>query len=103
MKGTNILLGIIALILALFFGLQIEEQYRDVRYLNNCKKDIKANGIKPEEWSNLMNDDTIETAFKHKHLGLPDVEHHMDDYSRPKNEEENGSEETEDEDGESTK
>ena len=49
MKGTNILLGIIALILALFFGLQIEEQYRDVRYLNNCKKDIKANGIKTDD------------------------------------------------------
>ena len=49
MKGTNILLGIIALILALFFGLQIEEQYRDIRYLNNCKKDIKANGIKTDD------------------------------------------------------
>ena len=49
MKGTNILLGIIALILALFFGLQIEEQYRDVRYLNNYKKDIKANGIKTDD------------------------------------------------------
>ena len=49
MKGTNILLGFIALILALFFGLQIEEQYRDVRYLNNCKKDIKANGIKTDD------------------------------------------------------
>lgn len=49
MKGTNILLGIIALILAMFFGLQIEEQYRDVRYLNNCKKDIKANGIKTDD------------------------------------------------------
>ena len=49
MKGANILLGIIALILALFFGLQIEEQYRDVRYLNNCKKDIKANGIKTDD------------------------------------------------------
>ena len=49
MKGTNILLGIIALILALFFGLQIEEQYRDVRYLNNCKKDIKANEIKTDD------------------------------------------------------
>ena len=49
MKGTNILLGIIALILALFFGLQIEEQYRDVRYLNNCKKDIKSNGIKTDD------------------------------------------------------
>mgnify|MGYP003343366089 CR=1 FL=1 len=23
-------------------GLQIEEQYRDVRYLNNCIKDIKS-------------------------------------------------------------
>ena len=49
MKGTNILLGIIALISALFFGLQIEEQYRDVRYLNNCKKDIKANAIKTDD------------------------------------------------------
>lgn len=49
MKGTNILLGFIALILALFFGLQIEEQYRDVRYLNNCKKDIKSNGIKTDD------------------------------------------------------
>lgn len=49
MKGTNILLGFIALILALFFGLQIEEQYRDVRYLNNCKKDIKAKGIKTDD------------------------------------------------------
>ena len=49
MKGTNILLFIIALILLLFFGLQIEEQYRDVRYLNNCKKDIKANGIKTDD------------------------------------------------------
>mgnify|MGYP003326753627 CR=1 FL=1 len=29
--------------------LQIEEQYRDVRYLNNCKKDIKANGIKTDD------------------------------------------------------
>jgi hypothetical protein len=49
MKGTNILLGIIALILALFFGLQIEEQYRDIRYLNNCKKDIQAKGIKTND------------------------------------------------------
>jgi hypothetical protein len=49
MKATNILLGIIAVILALFFGLQIEEQYRDVRYLNNCKKDIKANGIQTDD------------------------------------------------------
>ncbi|MEK9681036.1 MAG: hypothetical protein VW229_05220 [Pelagibacteraceae bacterium] len=49
MKGTNILLGIIAVILAMFLGLQIEEQYRDVRYLNNCIKDIKANGIKSDD------------------------------------------------------
>ena len=49
MKGTNILLFIIALVLSLFLGLQIEEQYRDVRYLNNCKKDIKANGIKTDD------------------------------------------------------
>ena len=49
MKGTNILLGIIALILAMFLGLQIEEQYRDIRYLNNCIKDIKANGIKSDD------------------------------------------------------
>ena len=49
MRATNILLGIIAVILALFFGLQIEEQYRDVRYLNNCKKDIKANGIQTDD------------------------------------------------------
>ena len=33
---------------SMFFGLQIEEQYRDVRYLNNCK-DIKANGIKTDD------------------------------------------------------
>ena len=49
MRGTNILLFIIALVLSLFLGLQIEEQYRDVRYLNNCKKDIKANGIKTDD------------------------------------------------------
>ena len=49
MRGTNILLFIIALVLSLFLGLQIEEQYRDVRYLNNCKKDIKANGIKTND------------------------------------------------------
>lgn len=49
MRGTNILLFIIALVLSLFLGLQIEEQYRDVRYLNNCKKDIKANGIQTND------------------------------------------------------
>ena len=49
MRGTNILLFIIALVLSLFLGLQIEEQYRDVRYLNNCKKDIKANGIPTDD------------------------------------------------------
>lgn len=49
MKGTNILLFIIALVLSLFLGLQIEEQYRDVRYLNNCKKDIQFKGIKTDD------------------------------------------------------
>lgn len=48
-KTTNILLGIIALILSLFFGLQIESQYRDVRYLNNCVKDLKANAIRADD------------------------------------------------------
>jgi hypothetical protein len=76
MKGTNILLGIIALILALFFGLQIEEQYRDVRYLNNCKKDIKANGIKTDDpiayCAGLIRQDpylfTYNRGFVGKHL-----------------------------------
>ena len=46
---TNVLLGIIALVLILFFGLQIESQYRDVRYLNNCVKDLKANAIRTDD------------------------------------------------------
>jgi hypothetical protein len=49
MKGTNILLGLIALILAAFLGLQIESQYRDVRYLKNCINDIRFNGIKTDD------------------------------------------------------
>ena len=49
MKGANILLFIIVIMLAMFLGLQIEEQYRDVRYLNNCKKDIKSKGIKTDD------------------------------------------------------
>lgn len=46
--------------------------------------DIKANGIKPEEWSKLMNDETIETSFKRKQVGLPEIDHHVDDNSRQK-------------------
>ena len=49
MRATNILLGIIAVILALFFGLQLAEQDRDVRYLINFNKFIKANGIQTDD------------------------------------------------------
>ena len=49
MNGTNFLLGLIALILAGFLGLQIESQYRDVRYLKNCVNDIRFNGIKTDD------------------------------------------------------
>ena len=71
MRGTNILLFIIALVLSLFLGLQVEEQYRDVRYLNNCKKDIKANGIPTDDLTAYCAGLVRQDPVSYTHLTLP--------------------------------
>jgi hypothetical protein len=50
MKATNFFLFLIALVLCLFLGLKIEEQYRDVRYLTNCVENLKENNIPANDY-----------------------------------------------------
>ena len=49
MKATSIMLFIIAVEIALLVGLKVQEQYREVRYFNNCVEDIKSSKIKSDD------------------------------------------------------